>query len=79
MIDINICAGYGSYPDAVAILLGIFTCCCIAYFLSAPTENSAQQDKFSVMYDWVQKKTGMGGADSEDATLRESLLDVKNS
>jgi hypothetical protein len=39
------CIGYDAYPDAVAILLGVFCCCSIAYFLSAPTENSAQKDK----------------------------------
>jgi hypothetical protein len=37
--------GYEAYPDAVGILLGIFCCCSIAYFLSAPTEGSDQKDK----------------------------------
>ena len=69
-------AGYGAYPDAAAIFLGIFCCCSIAYFLSAPTENSVQKDKFSVFYDWVHERFGSGISADEDK-LRESLLEVK--
>jgi hypothetical protein len=43
-------SGYGAYPDAVAILLGVFCCCSIAYFLSAPTEGSDQKDKVRFIY-----------------------------
>lgn len=67
--------GYGAYPDAVAIFLGIGCCCAIAFFLSAPTERSDTKDKFSVAFDWVQSK--LGYAQSEDEHLRQSLLDEK--